>query len=338
MRAPISESATTGTNTAAMAAGDLEIVNYALTLEYIEADFYAKVIESGLFSGASLEMIKVIGDHEQQHVDALLGTAKKLGEPAAKPETTFPLDSADSVLELAATVENLGAAAYLGQAGAIKNKEILAAAIAIHSVEARHAAALNILTGNPRPPTAPSPHRFPWNRCYRRSSRSSSANRLRTKVEHHMHSKLIVPAVQEGAGLEAVEIHGMNRGSFLLKSTLAVGAVYGAAAVGPFVQRAMAQDAMGDIDILNFALTLEFLEADLVSPPTSAPRRRNWRSCSASTSPRTSRRSPRRSRISAARPSQNRRSSSHSPTRRASSSSLRRSKIPASAPTTAPPR
>ncbi|MBA2383887.1 MAG: ferritin-like domain-containing protein [Actinobacteria bacterium] len=134
--------------TEAMAAdGDLKIVNYALTLEYLEADFYAKVIDSGLFSGASLEMIKVIGDHEQQHVDALLGTAKKLGEPAAKPETTFPLDSADSVLELAATVENLGAAAYLGQAGVIKDKEILAAAIAIHSVEARHAAALNILTG-----------------------------------------------------------------------------------------------------------------------------------------------------------------------------------------------
>ena len=71
-----------------------------------------------------------------------------------------------------------------------------------------------------------------------------------------MHSNLTVPE------LEAVEIHGMNRGSFLLKSTLAVGAVYGAAAVSPFVQRAMAEDAMGDIDILNFALTLEFLEAD----------------------------------------------------------------------------
>jgi len=147
------EAAGTTANTApaeteAMAAdGDLKIVNYALTLEYIEADFYAKVIESGLFSGASLETIKVIGDHEQQHVDALLGTAKKLGEPAAKPETTFPLESADAVLELAATVENLGAAAYLGQAGAIKDKAILAAAIAIHSVEARHASALNILTG-----------------------------------------------------------------------------------------------------------------------------------------------------------------------------------------------
>lgn len=138
---------TTPAETESTADGDLKIVNYALTLEYLEADFYAKVIESGLFSGASLELIKAIGDHEQQHVDALLGTAKKLGEAAAKPETTFPLDNADSVLGLAATVENIGAAAYLGQAGAIRDKEILAAAIAIHSVEARHASALNVLTG-----------------------------------------------------------------------------------------------------------------------------------------------------------------------------------------------
>ena len=47
--------------------------------------------------------------------------------------------------KLAATVENLGAAAYLGQAGNIKSKEILAAALAIHTVEARHAATLNSL-------------------------------------------------------------------------------------------------------------------------------------------------------------------------------------------------
>ncbi len=51
------------------------------------------------------------------------------------------------VLETAATVENLGAAAYLGQAGRIKSKEILAAALSIHSVEARHAAALNSAVG-----------------------------------------------------------------------------------------------------------------------------------------------------------------------------------------------
>lgn len=131
---------------------DLAIVNYALTLEYLEADFYAKVIESGLFKGAELEVIKVIGDHEQQHVEALAATAKQLGTPASKPETTFPLDSRESVLDLAATVENLGAAAYLGQAGAITSPDILAAALAIHSVEARHASALNTLIGKPFTP------------------------------------------------------------------------------------------------------------------------------------------------------------------------------------------
>lgn len=138
---------TTQTDTAMKESGDLAIVNYALTLEYLETAFYADVAASGLFKGAQLEMIKTIGEQEQAHVAALEGTAGSLGTPAAKPMTKFPLDSAKSVLELAATVENLGAAAYLGQAAKIKSKEILAAALAIHTVEARHAAALNTLTG-----------------------------------------------------------------------------------------------------------------------------------------------------------------------------------------------
>jgi rubrerythrin len=127
---------------------DLEIVNYALTLEYLEADFYEKVVASGLFKGAQQDTIKMFGDQEAQHVDALTATVKKLGgTPAAKPKTKFPLTDAKSVLKLAATVENLGAAAYLGQAGNIQNKEVLAAALSIHTVEARHASALNTLLG-----------------------------------------------------------------------------------------------------------------------------------------------------------------------------------------------
>jgi rubrerythrin len=133
-------------STSAGVKGDLAIVNYALTLEYVEADFYAKAAASGLFKGSDLDTIKKIGDTEQQHVDALTATVKKLGgTPAAKPKTKFPLDNAMSVLTLAATVENLGAAAYLGQAANIQSKEILGAALSIHSVEARHAAALNVL-------------------------------------------------------------------------------------------------------------------------------------------------------------------------------------------------
>ena len=132
---------------------DLEIVNYALTLEYLEADFYAAVIESGVVTDRKVaEAAKAIGENERQHVDALLKTAKTLGTPAAKPKTDFKavIDGGEKmVLETAATVENLGAAAYLGQAGRIRRKEILAAALAIHSVEARHAAALNRIVGRP---------------------------------------------------------------------------------------------------------------------------------------------------------------------------------------------
>ena len=130
--------------------GDIEIVNYALTLEHLEADFYDKVINSGLVKDKKLvEMAKTIGQHEREHVDALTATVEKLGgTPATAPETKFEAileGGLKKVLNTAATVENLGAAAYFGQAGKIKDKEILAAALAIHSVEARHAAALNHL-------------------------------------------------------------------------------------------------------------------------------------------------------------------------------------------------
>jgi Ferritin-like domain len=128
-----------------MASGDLAIVNYALTLEYLESRFYDEVAKSGLFHGQELAVLKSFGAEEAQHVIALHKAASSLGTPAPKPTGKFPLTSAASVAKLAATVENLGASAYLGQAAAIQSKEILAAALAIHTVEARHAAALNTL-------------------------------------------------------------------------------------------------------------------------------------------------------------------------------------------------
>ena len=75
---------------------------------------------------------------------------KKLGGTPKRPKTNFDAvleGGPEMVLETAATVENLGAAAYLGQAGRIQSKEILAAALAIHTVEGRHAAALNSVVG-----------------------------------------------------------------------------------------------------------------------------------------------------------------------------------------------
>jgi Ferritin-like domain len=138
--------------TAPAPTGDLAIVNYALTLEYLEDQFYTKVVASGLFSGPTLSTLKIFGEEEAEHVAALKAVAMKLGTPAPEPTGKFPLTSAASVAHLAAVVENLGAAAYLGQAGNIQSKEILASALAIHTVEARHAATLNTLTKrNPTP-------------------------------------------------------------------------------------------------------------------------------------------------------------------------------------------
>ncbi len=134
--------------TAQFGKGDIGILNYALTLEYLETAFYADVVKSGLFKGADLETIRKFGAEEAEHVEALTAAVKQLGgKPAPEPKTEFPLKNAKSVLELAGTVENLGAAAYLGQAANIKSPEVLASALAIHSVEGRHAAALNTLLG-----------------------------------------------------------------------------------------------------------------------------------------------------------------------------------------------
>jgi hypothetical protein len=136
-----------GTSSAsASGSGDLAIVNYALTLEYLESQFYAKVIKSGLFHGTNLSVIKTFGAEETQHVAALKKVAMSLGMPAAEPSGKFPIHNAAQVTKLARAVENLGAAAYLGQAGNIKSKEILAAALAIHTIEARHAATLQFIT------------------------------------------------------------------------------------------------------------------------------------------------------------------------------------------------
>jgi rubrerythrin len=139
--------------TAAANTGDLAILNYALTLEYLETGFYEKVIASGLFSGSAGALIESFGAQERTHVEALKGAVEKMGgTPAANPNGKFPVTSASQVAALAYTVENLGAAAYLGQAGNIQSPEVLATALAIHSVEARHAASLGTLVKKPITP------------------------------------------------------------------------------------------------------------------------------------------------------------------------------------------
>jgi rubrerythrin len=139
--APAATTASSSANT-----NDIGILNYALTLEYLETEFYAKVIAAKLFSGSVGSLIKTFGAQEATHVAALTAAIKQLGgTPVAKVEGKFPITTAAATAELAYTVENLGASAYLGQAPLIQSKQVLAAALSIHSVEARHASTIGTL-------------------------------------------------------------------------------------------------------------------------------------------------------------------------------------------------
>ena len=139
--APAATTASSSANT-----NDIGILNYALTLEYLETEFYAKVIAAKLFSGSVGSLIKTFGAQEATHVAALTAAVKSLGgTPVAKVEGKFPITTAAATAELAYTVENLGASAYLGQAPLIQSKTVLAAALAIHTVEARHASTIGTL-------------------------------------------------------------------------------------------------------------------------------------------------------------------------------------------------
>ncbi len=131
---------------------DIDVLNYALTLEYLEAEFYRQGNESGLLDGQEAEYLQQVGADEAAHVDGITQTINQLGGmPVEAPGVDFgdAFGSRDAYLETAFTFENLGVSAYLGAAGFIKEPAILQAAAGIFGVEARHAAVIGNLLGKP---------------------------------------------------------------------------------------------------------------------------------------------------------------------------------------------
>ena len=127
--------------------GDVDVLNFALTLEYLEADFYKQAQKLSL-KGQYKSFAKDFGDHEQQHVEALMATIKKLGgKPVKSPTFAFGMKSEKDFAKLAVTLEDTGVSAYNGAAPMIQSKEVLGAAGSIVQVEARHAAALRFMGG-----------------------------------------------------------------------------------------------------------------------------------------------------------------------------------------------
>lgn len=137
---------------------DVAIVNFALTLEYLESDFYKTALKqvSGL-SADDKKLAKEIRDNEQEHVDALIATAKDLGgKPAKKPTFDFggAFDSRDAFFKTSNTLEDTGVSAYNGAAPLIKSGDVLMAAGGIVQVEARHAALIRLVRNAPPAPKA----------------------------------------------------------------------------------------------------------------------------------------------------------------------------------------
>ena len=129
---------------------DVDVLNSALTLEYLEAAFYQQGNAKGLLSGKSKKYLEQIQRDEEAHVAAVKQTIEKLGgKPVAKPKVQFgdAFKSRKSYLTTSHTFENVGVGAYLGAAGFLKHKAVLQAAAGIFGVEARHAAIVGNLLG-----------------------------------------------------------------------------------------------------------------------------------------------------------------------------------------------
>ena len=214
-----------------MAAPDVPLLNYALTLEHLENAFYREGLETfsddelmnadalSEFTGSVRmevpDYLRTVGAHEAAHVTAITDTVEQLGgTPVEEGEYDFGYQTPSEFLAVAQALENTGVAAYAGAAPQVVNNDVLAAAAGIHSVEARHAAFLNLVNDE-------SP--FP-------------------------------AAVDEAMSIdEVLEVAGQFVTSEVDPS------VYETSDDRPQPDR-KADDDTSDLDVLNYALTLEHLE------------------------------------------------------------------------------
>lgn len=127
---------------------DVAILNYALTLEYLQASFYTEAERAKALRGDASKAARVVGAVERAHVEAF---GNLLGRKAVRrPKFDFQGTTEDQqdFLKTAVAFEDLAVAAYKGQASRVRSDAVLAAAVAIHSVEARHAAWMRYLVGS----------------------------------------------------------------------------------------------------------------------------------------------------------------------------------------------
>jgi hypothetical protein len=153
-------SATLVAHTEALAADlpdDIAILNFALTLEHLEARAYRDALASGKLSGKNAAYAQAYGAQEAAHVALLMQAITQAGKTPVSAQATynFPLFTDEqAVVGFLRVLEETGVAAYNGAARFIRDKGILAVAGGINQVEARHAAILRRQDGMPPVPSS----------------------------------------------------------------------------------------------------------------------------------------------------------------------------------------
>jgi len=141
-------------------ADDIEVLNYALTLEHLEYAFYRDTVSQytygmDAFGNDIGAWLSAVGDHEKAHVDTLTQVITDLGgTPVEEAKYDFGVTDAASALATAAALENTGVSAYDGAGQYLTNLDLITAAGSIVAVEARHASYLNLITGAEPAPDA----------------------------------------------------------------------------------------------------------------------------------------------------------------------------------------
>lgn len=143
-----------GAPPASFGKGDIGILNYALTLEYLESSYYNEVASKNVVSSTmGKQLLAQVVKDENYHVQLLKSVLKS--KAIGKPTFNFGTASSSeaSFLSTGYALENTGVHAYLGQAFNITAASALLGAAEIVTVEGRHAGAFGVLTGQPIAPT-----------------------------------------------------------------------------------------------------------------------------------------------------------------------------------------
>ena len=141
---------------------DIEVLNFALTLEHLEDNFYRMANASGKLQGNAAKYLAIIGAHEKAHVDALTKAIQMNGGTPAAELARYnfavlgDMNTQDGILKIANVLEPTGVSAYDGAAREIQNKAFLAVAGQIVQIEARHAAIIRVLINPNANPTTSS--------------------------------------------------------------------------------------------------------------------------------------------------------------------------------------